>query len=111
VKDCVDAMLTAVAHHGDEPGAHVYNLGTDATVVVDDSVALITAHMGVSPEITKEGGTRGWAGDSPLIHLDISKIRSLGWKPTLTIPQAIERTLDWFETEPAIVLEQEPTIS
>jgi UDP-glucose 4-epimerase len=110
VQDCVEAMLTAAAHHGDEPGAHVYNLGTDATVVVDDSIAIITDRMGVSPEIEKEGGRRGWAGDSPLIHLDTTKIRSLGWAPTLAIPEAIERTLDWFETEPAIVLDQEPTI-
>ncbi len=110
VQDCVEAMLMAVAHHGEEPGAHVYNLGTDATVVVDDSIGIITDHMGVSPEIEKEGGLRGWAGDSPLIHLDTTKIRSLGWVPTLTIPEAIERTLDWFETEPAIVLDQEPTI-
>jgi UDP-glucose 4-epimerase len=107
VQDCVDAMLTAVKHHGTEPGAHVYNLGTDATVVVDDSVALITAHMGLEPAIEKTGGTRGWAGDSPLIHLDTTKIRSLGWAPTLTIPEAIARTLEWFEAEPAIVLDQE----
>jgi UDP-glucose 4-epimerase len=100
-------MLTAVAHHGDAPGAHVYNLGTDATVVVDDSVALITARMGLEPTIEKTGGTRGWAGDSPLIHLDTTKIQSLGWAPTLTIPEAIARTLDWFEAEPAIVLDQE----
>jgi UDP-glucose 4-epimerase len=107
VQDCVGAMLTAVEHHGTEPGAHVYNLGTDATVVVDDSVALITAHMGLEPAIEKTGGTRGWAGDSPLIHLDTTKIRSLGWAPTLTIPEAIARTLEWFEAEPAIVLDQE----
>jgi UDP-glucose 4-epimerase len=107
VQDCVSAMLTAVAHHGDEPGAHVYNLGTDATVVVDDSVALITARMGLQPTIEKTGGTRGWAGDSPLIHLDTTKIRSLGWAPTLTIPEAIGRTLDWFDAEPAIALDQE----
>jgi UDP-glucose 4-epimerase len=107
VQDCVGAMLTALEHHGTEPGAHVYNLGTDATVVVDDSVALITAHMGLEPAIEKTGGTRGWAGDSPLIHLDTTKIRSLGWAPTLTIPEAIARTLEWFEAEPAIVLDQE----
>ena len=111
VQDCVEAMLTAAAHHGDEPGAHVYNLGTDATVAVDDSIAIITDRMGVTPDIEKEGGTRGWAGDSPLIHLDTAKIRSLGWSPTLTIGEAIERTLDWFESEPAIVLDQEPTTS
>jgi UDP-glucose 4-epimerase len=111
VQDCVSAMLTAVAHHGDEAGAHVYNLGTDATVVVDDSIALITARMGLEPTIEKTGGTRGWAGDSPLIHLETAKIRSLGWAPTLTIPEAIGRTLDWFEEEPAIALDQESITS
>jgi UDP-glucose 4-epimerase len=111
VEDCVDAMLAAMAHQGDAPGVVVYNLGTDETVTVDDSIAAITRHMGVSPAIEKTGGDRGWAGDSPLIHLDTQKIRSLGWTPTLTIQEAIVRTLDWFETEPAIVLNQETTTS
>ncbi|HEY4094417.1 MAG TPA: NAD-dependent epimerase/dehydratase family protein [Baekduia sp.] len=108
VQDCIGAMLTAVAHHGEAPGAHVYNLGTDATIAVDDSVALIAARMGVEPLVEKTGGRRGWPGDSPLIHLDTTKIRSLGWEPTLSIPEAIARTLDWFAAEPAIALDQEP---
>jgi UDP-glucose 4-epimerase len=111
VQDCVEAMLTAAAHHGDDPGASIYNLGTDETVTVDDSIATITAQMGVTPRIEKTGGDRGWAGDSPLIHLDTEKIRSLGWAPTLNIRDAIARTLQWFETEPGIVLDQETTPS
>ncbi|HEY1774837.1 MAG TPA: NAD-dependent epimerase/dehydratase family protein [Solirubrobacteraceae bacterium] len=101
VGDCIEAILTAAHHHAEDAGnAHVYNLGTDETVLVDDSIAIITSHMGVSPEIEHTGGTRGWAGDSPLIHLDCARIRSLGWVPTLTIPQAIRRTLDWFDANP-----------
>jgi UDP-glucose 4-epimerase len=111
VQDCVDAILTATAHHRDEPGTHIYNLGTDETVTVDDSIATITAQMGVTPQIEKTGGDRGWAGDSPLIHLDTEKIRSLGWAPTLNIRDAIARTLEWFEAEPGIVLDQETTPS
>jgi UDP-glucose 4-epimerase len=111
VQDCVDAILTATAHHGDDPGTQIYNLGTDETVTVDDSIATITAQMGVTPQIEKAGGDRGWAGDSPLIHLDTEKIRSLGWAPTLNIRDAIARTLEWFETEPGIVLDQETTPS
>jgi len=111
VQDCVDAILTATAHHDDDPGAHIYNLGTDETVTVDDSIATITARMGVTPQVEKAGGDRGWAGDSPLIHLDTEKIRSLGWAPTLSIRDAIARTLEWFETEPGIVLDQETTPS
>ena len=49
VQDCVVAILAAAEHHEDEPGAHIYNLGTDETIVVDDSVRLITEHLGLSP--------------------------------------------------------------
>ena len=101
MQDCVSAILTAVAaHDGDAGSTHVYNLGTDETVVVDDSIALITAHLGVSPQIEHTGGRRGWAGDSPLIQLDCARIRALGWKPSLTIEQAIVRTLEWLEHNP-----------
>jgi len=101
VEDCISAMLTSVAaHDGDAGSTHVYNLGTDETVAVDHSVAVITEHLGVAPTIEHTGGRRGWAGDSPLIHLDCSRIRALGWKPTLTIEQAIVRTLEWLEENP-----------
>jgi UDP-glucose 4-epimerase len=101
VGDCVEAILTAVdVHHDDAGEARVYNLGTDETIVLDNSIGLITEHLGVSPQIEHTGGRRGWAGDSPLIHLDCARIRALGWSPTLTIPQAVARTLDWFDANP-----------
>jgi UDP-glucose 4-epimerase len=95
VGDCIEAMLTALAAH-DEPGAHVYNLGTDETLVVDDSVAEICDLLGVAPEIEHTGGVRGWAGDSPLILLDTAKIRALGWAPQETIRGAVRRTVAWL---------------
>lgn len=101
VQDCVSAMLTAARAHEREQGAtHVYNLGTDETVTVNQSLATIVAHMGLDPVLDYAGGRRGWAGDSPLIHLDCTRIRSLGWKPTLSIAQATIRTLEWFEAHP-----------
>ncbi len=96
IGDCISAILTAAEHHHDEPGAHIYNLGTDETVVVDDSVGIITEYLSLSPQIEHTGGQRGWIGDSPLIHLDTTRIRALGWRPTLTIPEALVRTLQWL---------------
>jgi UDP-glucose 4-epimerase len=96
VDDCIEAILTACAKHDRDPGAHIYNLGTDETVVVDDSVEIITRHLGVAPDLEHTGGRRGWTGDSPLIRLDTSRIRSLGWEPRLPIRDAIVRTLDWL---------------
>jgi UDP-glucose 4-epimerase len=110
VQDCVTGMLAAVDHHAGEEGLFVYNLGTDETVAVEQSVATIAEHMSVSPEIERTGGIRGWPGDSPLIHLDTSRLRALGWHPELSIRDAITRTLDWFEREPHLVdVDQEAT--
>jgi UDP-glucose 4-epimerase len=107
VEDCVSAILTAVAAHDDEHGSlNVYNLGTDETIVVDDSIAVITHYLGVTPEIEHTGGRRGWAGDSPLIRLDCAAIRARGWAPTLTIREAIERTLEWLDANDEIPTEQ-----
>jgi UDP-glucose 4-epimerase len=95
VQDCIDAMLTALAAH-EKPGFFVYNLGTEETVVVDDSVARITELLGVEPEVQHTGGRRGWPGDSPLILLDTTAIKSLGWRPKLTIGESIDRTVGWL---------------
>jgi UDP-glucose 4-epimerase len=95
VRDCVRAMLLAVERA--EPGLEVYNLGTDESITVDESIATICAHLGVEPVLEHTGGVRGWAGDSPLIHLDAAKIRSLGWAPTVTIREAVVKTLQWLE--------------
>jgi UDP-glucose 4-epimerase len=103
VQDCVSAILTAMQAKGDEPGMDVYNLGTDETVLVDQSIGIITRELGLSPVIEHAGGRRGWAGDSPLILLDCTKIRSLGWEPTLTIEQSIVRTLRWLESNPSVL--------
>ena len=101
VQDCAAAMLAAVREHDGRPGElGVYNLGTDETVVVNDSIAIICAHLGLEPALEYTGGRRGWPGDSPLIHLDCARIRALGWSPTLNIHDAIVRTLEWFDANP-----------
>jgi UDP-glucose 4-epimerase len=98
VHDCLSAILLAAERHEADPGAQIYNLGTDETLLVDESVALITGHLSLSPEIEHTGGRRGWVGDSPLIRLDTTRIRALGWRPRLTIEQAVLRTLEWLDT-------------
>jgi len=108
IGDCISAILTAAEHHHDEPGAHVYNLGTEETVVVEDSVKIITKHLALSPKIEHTGGVRGWAGDSPLIQLDTTRVRGLGWRPTLTIEEAIVRTLEWLDANDYAWREQVP---
>lgn len=99
VSDCIEGLLTGLAATAKGEAA-VFNLGTDETVVVDRSVEIITTAMGVTPEIEHTGGTRGWVGDSPLILLDCSKLRALGWQPHYTIESAIRETTAWFDSNP-----------
>jgi len=103
VKDCVAGILRGLAEHEGQSGAFIYNLGHSETVVVDDSVSQICAALGVQPEIEKTGGQRGWIGDSPLIHLDCGRIRSLGWQPQLGIKEAIGATVTWLDANPWVL--------
>jgi UDP-glucose 4-epimerase len=97
VQDCLDALLCAVERHREEPGAHVYNLGLEETISVEESIGILCDHLSLTPRIERTGGRRGWIGDSPRIHLDTARIRGLGWRPRLTIAQAAKRTLEWFD--------------
>jgi UDP-glucose 4-epimerase len=99
VADCIDAIMLLVSLHH-EGGSTVYNLGTDEVTDVDRSIAAVCRHMGVAPEIVYGGGERGWVGDSPLIHLDCARLRGRGWRPQLTIDEAVEQTLRWFDDNP-----------
>jgi UDP-glucose 4-epimerase len=104
VGDCVEGIMRAL-RAAREGGTQVYNIGTHETLTVDDSIAVIARHLGVQPEIEYAGGKRGWPGDSPLILLDCSKLRGIGWAPKLTIERSIIRTLDWFDRNPFVFAE------
>ncbi len=98
VQDCIDAIFVAMDEaHG---YVNVFNLGTDEYCEVNDSIGWITGHLGLTPVPRYTGGERGWIGDSPFIFLDTTKIRSLGWTPTLTIREGVIRTLQYLEANP-----------
>jgi UDP-glucose 4-epimerase len=95
VQDCVSAMLLAVERATEK--VNILNLGADEYVEVNDSVTYICETLGVRPERTYAGGERGWIGDNPFILLDCTKMRSLGWKPTLSIRDGIAKTLAYLQ--------------
>jgi UDP-glucose 4-epimerase len=95
VQDCIDAMLTATRQAQEK--VNVFNLGTDEYCKVDDSIDWICEQLGVCPKRVYSGGDRGWIGDNPFIFLDCSKIRSLGWKPQLSIHEGILRTVTYLQ--------------
>jgi len=95
VEDCVDAMLLAIEKARDK--VNVLNLGTDEYCQVVDSIGWITDHLSLAPALVFSGGERGWVGDSPFIFLDCSKMRSLGWRPKVSIRDGVLRTLRYLQ--------------
>jgi UDP-glucose 4-epimerase len=96
VQDCITAMLTAMTRSADS--VNVFNLGHETHCEVNDSIGWICAALGVIPRIEYSGGERGWVGDNPFIFLDTRRIRALGWKPALSIQEAIGRTVEDLRT-------------
>jgi UDP-glucose 4-epimerase len=95
VHDCIDAMLVAFARA--ETKVSIFNLGTDEYCELNQSIEWICGHLGATPDRDYTGGDRGWIGDNPFIFLDTSRIRALGWKPTLTIRESVIRTLKYLQ--------------
>ena len=95
VQDCIAAILLALDRAPELP-VNIFNLGTDEYCEVRDSAGWISAWLGLTPQLTFEGGRRGWIGDSPFIFLDTARIRALGWQPALTIRQSVEGTVEFL---------------
>jgi len=76
---------------------NIFNLGTNEYINVKQSINVICNQLQVKPKVSFSGGKRGWIGDSPFIFLNNKKIRSLGWKPKLTINESIKQTVIYLK--------------
>jgi UDP-glucose 4-epimerase len=94
ITDCLDAILTAIEKVDEK--VNIFNVGTDESCEVNDSIRWICEHLEVSPQVCYEGGDRGWIGDSPYILLDNRRMRGVGWKPKWSIRDGVIRTVDFL---------------
>jgi len=101
VHDCIEAMLMAVQRAREQ--VNIFNIGSGSSCEVNESVAWICAALGAAPHIEYGGGDRGWVGDNPVIVLDASRLRALGWEPRLTIREAVLATVAYFAANPGVV--------
>jgi len=98
IKDCIAGQLHAI-EHATAP-LNILNIGSDEACEVNDSIGWICAELEVDPVRHYSGGQRGWIGDCPFIHLDCSRLRALGWQPTLTIREAVVETVRFLVANP-----------
>jgi UDP-glucose 4-epimerase len=101
VNDLVAAFFTVIDRP--TPGYRVLNVGHEGSLQVKDSVALITARLGLSPRIAYSGGQRGWIGDSPRIQLATNRLQKLGWSATRSLQEAVRETVDYLVAHPELL--------
>lgn len=90
VDDIVSGLLTMY-----ENGGHreIYHIGNDEEVTVRDLAERVGKSLGVELDIRPEEAA---AGGTPRRCPDISKMRALGYEPTVTLDEGLQRTVEWY---------------
>jgi UDP-glucose 4-epimerase len=89
--DCVEGML--VASRATSAAVNIYNLGSEDRISVREIAEKVVRAHGGTVKITYGRGDRGWVGDVPQQLLAIEKVRAVGWKPSMSSAEAIDRTI------------------
>ena len=90
VDDLAAACLFLLQNY-DDPG--IINIGMGRDLTVRELAEMICEVVGFEGEITFDPGK---PDGTPRKLLDISKIQSLGWKPTIPLREGIAQTYEWF---------------
>ena len=99
VKDGVEGIFFAIRNS--PRTKNVLNLGHHDMLGVNQVAAIIIGEMGLQDvEYRYTGGVRGWLGDSPIVHLDTTLVRGLGWEPKTSIEEGIRRTARFLLDHP-----------
>ena len=72
---------------------NVFNVGPKDGIRVSEIAELFLKEHGKGHKITYTGGKVGWKGDQPFYSHDSKKLYSLGWEPSMTSKEAVEKSI------------------
>lgn len=94
ISDAINGIFSSLNNLQDK--VEVFNLGSEDSVEIMDVAKIVCKNMGLNEiKINLTGGVddgRGWKGDIKIAHLDISKLKNLGWRPKLSSLEAADLT-------------------
>lgn len=94
VSDVVSAVLMMDQISSEK--VNCFNVSTTDRITVNEIADLAIECLKLElngVNIQRTGGDRGWNGDVPLVVLDSTKIRDLGWTPKMTSMEAMKNAL------------------
>ena len=94
ISDMIKGILQSMKKG--ENGVDIFNVGSEDGVEIINVAKIVCKNMKLpNIEIFTTGGIengRGWKGDIKIAHLDISKLKNLGWQPKLSSLEAADVT-------------------
>lgn len=99
VRDGLAGIFLALMKTGDKKA--VFNLGHDEVINVLEVARIVSGELGLHEvRFRTTGGQRGWVGDSPMVHLDTTRMKALGWAPRISIQESISATVRYLIAHP-----------
>ena len=94
ISDAIDGIFSVI--NKTEKKVEIFNLGSDDSVEIMDVAKIVCKNAGLENiKINVTGGVddgRGWKGDIKIAHLDITKLKKLGWSPKSSSIDAVNIT-------------------
>ncbi len=94
IEDTIEGIIHGT--HVAQERVEIYNIGSEDLIDVKTIADIVSEEMGLKPKYRWTGGVdggRGWKGDVKLMHLDIQKLMSRGWKPKMRSADAVKATV------------------
>lgn len=94
IGDAIDGLVAALDNF-DRCTGEIFNIGTDVTLTTEEGIRTVEEVIG-KPARTTIAPRR--PGDQLKTHANIEKARRLlGYNPTTTLKEGLEKTLEWYE--------------
>jgi UDP-glucose 4-epimerase len=94
VKDLITAIM--LAWEKSDEALNIFNVGAAERTTVAKIARIVVEESGEDADIVYSGGDRGWIGDVAKFDYDTSRIRTLGWLPTMTSDDAVRAAAHWL---------------
>lgn len=101
IHDMVGAMNSVIALDSPWP-IEKFNVSLGHGASIRECVPWVCEEMGVSPEVVYGESKSGFFGDIPHIELANGKLLGIGWKPHITISQAVKSNVRWLLDHPEL---------
>ena len=93
VDDLAEACYTCMR---DYDSSEIINVGTGEDITIKELSEIIS-------KVTKFPGSTNWdtakPNGTPRKLLDVTKIKSLGWKPKISLEEGIQKTYEWYKDQ------------